>query len=76
MFSLLLISCEFSHLKRCDQTSGSLSFNGDDAVALIKGLAFVDVIGQVGFDPGTEWGTDLISTADNTIRRKASRYNR
>ena len=32
----------------------------------------VDVIGQVGVDPGTEWGTGLTSTADNTLRRKAT----
>ena len=31
----------------------------------------VDSIGQVGVDPGTEWGTGLTSTADNTLRRKA-----
>lgn len=34
--------------------------------------AVVDVIGQVGFDPGSQWGSDLTSTADNTIRRKPS----
>ncbi len=38
----------------------------------MKGSTFIDVIGQVGFDPGTEWGTGLASTADNTIRRKAT----
>ena len=32
----------------------------------------IDVIGQVGFDPGTEWGTGLTSTQDNTLRRKAA----
>jgi hypothetical protein len=31
----------------------------------------IDVIGQIGTDPGTEWGTGLASTADNTLRRKA-----
>ena len=30
------------------------------------------MIGQVGFDPGTEWGTGLTSTADNTLRRKTA----
>ena len=30
----------------------------------------VDSIGQIGVDPGTEWGTGLTSTADNTLRRK------
>lgn len=49
------------------------NWNGDDAVALRKGGAggaLVDVLGQVGVDPGSEWGTGATSTADNTIRRK------
>ena len=37
---------------------------------LRKGTTVLDVIGQIGFDPGTEWGTGLTSTADNTLRRK------
>jgi predicted extracellular nuclease len=56
---------------QADQFTSAGIFNGDDAVALRKGAAFVDVIGQVGFDPGTEWGTGLTSTADNTLRRKS-----
>jgi len=28
------------------------------------------VIGQIGNDPGTQWGTGLTSTQDNTLRRK------
>ena len=32
----------------------------------------IDVIGQVGFDPGLEWGTGLVSTADNTLRRQGT----
>lgn len=47
-------------------------FNGDDAVVLRKGTIVLDVIGQVGSDPGTQWGAGLTSTQDNTIRRKAS----
>ncbi len=54
-----------------DQTTGSLSFNGDDAVALVKGTEILDVIGQIGVDPGNEWGTGDASTKDNTIRRKS-----
>ena len=38
---------------------------------LAKGESVVDSIGQVGFDPGTEWGSGLTSTADNTLRRAA-----
>lgn len=54
---------------------GVINFNGDDAVVLRKGGTsgpIVDVIGQVGLDPGTEWGTGLASTADNTLVRKGS----
>jgi predicted extracellular nuclease len=58
-------------LAQADQLTSAGIYNGDDAVALRKGAAFIDVIGQVGFDPGTEWGTGLASTADNTLRRKS-----
>jgi predicted extracellular nuclease len=57
-------------LAQADQTNGAGWFNGDDAVVLRRDTTVVDVIGQVGFDPGTEWGTGLMSTADNTLRRK------
>ena len=53
-----------------DQRAG-VNWNGNDAVVLRKSLTPVDVIGQVGVDPGTEWGSGLTSTADNTLRRKA-----
>ena len=52
-------------------SSAVINFNGDDAVALRHNGNLVDVIGQIGFDPGSEWGTGLASTVDNTIRRKA-----
>ncbi len=55
----------------CDLTTGSLSFNGDDAVALAAGGANVDVIGRVGERPDPEWGSGTTSTADNTLRRKS-----
>ncbi|MEP0806352.1 MAG: Ig-like domain-containing protein, partial [Chloroflexota bacterium] len=54
-------------LAQADQTNGAGWFNGDDAVVLRKGTTIIDVIGQIGFDPGTEWGG---VTADNTLRRK------
>ena len=57
-------------LAQADQTNGSGWFNGDDAVVLRHGTTIVDSIGQAGVDPGTEWGTGLTSTADNTLRRK------
>jgi predicted extracellular nuclease len=55
-----------------DQTPTNSFFNGDDAVALLKNGVIVDVIGQIGFDPGSEWGTGLASTQDNTLRRLPS----
>jgi hypothetical protein len=63
-------------LAQADQITASSSwYNGDDAVVLRKGGvsgSIVDVIGQIGFDPGTEWGTGLTSTQDNTLRRKVT----
>ena len=59
-------------LAQADQTNGSGWFNGDDVVVLRKGATLIDVLGQLGFDPGTEWGSGLTSTADNTLRRKAT----
>jgi predicted extracellular nuclease len=59
-------------LAQADQTNGSGWFNGDDAVVLRKGTTVIDVIGQIGLDPGTEWGSGLTSTADNTLRRNLS----
>jgi predicted extracellular nuclease len=59
-------------LAQADQTNGAGWYNGDDAVVLRKGTTVIDSIGQVGFDPGTEWGTGLASTADNTLRRQAA----
>lgn len=60
-------------LAQADQTSGAGFFNGDDAIVLRKGGAtggIVDSIGQIGIDPGSEWGSGLTSTADNTLRRR------
>ena len=57
-------------LAAADQVTGNMNFNGDDAVVLKKNGVIIDVLGQIGFDPGTEWGTGVTSTADNTIRRK------
>ncbi len=59
-------------LAQADQTNTAGWYNGDDAVVLRKGATVIDVIGQIGVDPGTEWGSGLTSTADNTLRRKAA----
>ncbi|TAG53260.1 MAG: hypothetical protein EAZ27_11100, partial [Cytophagales bacterium] len=51
---------------------GSNFFNGNDAVALVKNGVIVDVIGQIGNNPGTEWVGSGISTLDQTLVRKSS----
>lgn len=65
-------SADATILAQADQTNSSGWFNGDDAVVLRKGTTILDVIGKIGTDPGTEWGADLTSTADNTLRRKCN----
>lgn len=55
-----------------DQKSGSASWNGNDAVALIKGDTVLDVIGQIGTDPGSAWGEGDVTTGEHTLRRKST----
>ena len=61
-------------LAQSDLTSGSLIFNGDDAIELVNSGGTLDVVGQIGTDPGTEWSGGGCSqgTADGTLRRKLS----
>ncbi len=51
------------------QTS-TLNFNGDDAISLSKNGENIDIIGQIGVDPGTEWSDAGISTNGMTLVRK------
>ncbi len=53
----------------CDQLAGNLTFNGDDAVRLVCSGVTMDVIGQIGFDPGLSWTGGAVSTVDSTLRR-------
>ncbi len=61
-----------SILDECDQADTGSFFNGDDAVALRNSETNVDVIGQIGVDPGSEWGSGDASTQNNTLVRKSS----
>ena len=57
----------------CDQQhNATMNFNGDDAVELICNGTTLDVIGQIGFDPGTQWGSGGTTTLDHTLQRKCS----
>lgn len=49
--------------------TSSLSYNGDDVVALYKGDVLIDSLGKLGEDPGSEWGSGDQSTKDNTLVR-------
>jgi hypothetical protein len=51
------------------QVAGSLTFNGDDTIVIDCGGVVLDVFGEIGFDPGTAWGTGSFSTTNNTLRR-------
>ena len=72
VFVLAQASANATILAQADQTNSSGWYNGNDVVVLRKGATFLDVIGQVDFDPVTEWGIALVSTADNTLRRKST----
>jgi hypothetical protein len=70
VFVLAHGSASPSILANANQTNTSGWYNGDDAVVLKRDNTIVDSIGQIGVDPGTEWGAGVTSTADNTLRRK------
>ena len=60
-------------LALAQQTSGSVNFNGNDAVTLRKGSTVLDAIGQVGNNPGDAWGVGTsTATLDRTLRRMPS----
>ncbi len=52
----------------------SINFNGNDAVALYKisSASIVDLIGNIGDDPGSAWTSASNTTADKTLVRKAT----
>ena len=52
-----------------DATSSTVNWNGDDAIVLRNDGAVVDAFGQVGFDPGSAWGSGSFSTVNNTLCR-------
>lgn len=72
VFVLAHSSADPAILAVADQTAGGGWFNGDDAIELLNGTTTLDVIGQIGFDPGSEWGSADDSTQDNTLRRLTS----
>ncbi|TVP12788.1 ExeM/NucH family extracellular endonuclease [Shewanella sp. KCT] len=52
-----------------NQLSTASFFNGDDTLVLRKQGQVIDSLGQLGTDPGSEWGSGDLSTQNNTLRR-------
>ncbi|MCB0516730.1 MAG: lamin tail domain-containing protein [Bacteroidetes bacterium] len=59
-------------LTLADTTSTITFYNGDDALALFNGSDMIDVIGNIGEDPGDEWIVGSGSTKEHTLVRKAT----
>jgi len=57
----------------CDQTSGGINHNGNDAYELVCGGMLVDSIGRVGEDPGMDgWTGGGLQTANFVLQRACS----
>ncbi|UYZ21811.1 chitobiase/beta-hexosaminidase C-terminal domain-containing protein [Mesobacillus jeotgali] len=54
-----------------DMTHTITFYNGDDALVLKHSGTVIDSFGQVGFDPGSSWGTEA-KTAEMTLVRKST----
>ena len=77
--STFVISHSSAHadiLAKAQQKTGSLAFNGDDAVALVKVSddSYVDIFGKIGEDPGTGWPASTPITLDKTLVRNSNIY--
>ncbi len=59
-------------LDLADVTSTVTYYNGDDALGLFQGTELIDMIGQVGTDPGTAWDVAGVTEAmlNHTLIRK------
>jgi plastocyanin/DNA/RNA endonuclease YhcR with UshA esterase domain len=53
-----------------DTTSSVTFFNGDDALVLFKNADTLDIIGEVGVDPGSSWPVGSGSTQNHTLVRQ------
>ncbi|MCA9704228.1 MAG: hypothetical protein KDK70_00065 [Myxococcales bacterium] len=56
----------------CDVLAAGTFYNGDDAIELACGATVLDVIGQIGFDPGAEWANAGVGTQNETLRRSCT----
>ena len=67
-------SADATILNASDITSTVTYFNGDDAVALLKNGTVIDVVGEIGVDPGSAWDVAGVSNAtkNHTLTRKST----
>ena len=65
-------SADVPEILTADQLSAGINFNGNDAVVLRIGTSgpILDIIGQIGVDPGLGWGSGEQTTNDRTLVRK------
>lgn len=59
---------------KADTVTAFVNFNGDDALALLHLNDTIDIIGQIGTDPGNFWPVGSGSTADHTLIRDYYTY--
>ncbi|MGV3631090.1 MAG: FG-GAP-like repeat-containing protein [Bacteroidota bacterium] len=59
-------------LNVADIQTAVLNYTGNDAVTLVKNGEIIDMIGQIGVDPGTAWTDGGASTSGMTLVRKYS----
>lgn len=52
-------------------SSSVANWNGDDTIELVKNGVTLDVFGQIGFDPGSAWTVNGVTTVNRTLVRKA-----
>ncbi|MGH2446834.1 MAG: lamin tail domain-containing protein, partial [Candidatus Limnocylindria bacterium] len=73
VFVVAHLDADFAIQAVTDLVSSEVAnFNGDDAIVLRRGTDAVDVIGQVGSDPGDFWGSEPTTTKEHTLVRKAN----
>ncbi|MEM5567059.1 HYR domain-containing protein, partial [Psychroserpens sp. AS72] len=49
--------------------TGAFGIDGNDAIALVSNGNAVDIIGEIGIDPGTGWSSGSVSTSGTTLVR-------
>lgn len=61
-------------LSKANSITGSLNFTGNDAVELVNTVTTetIDLIGEIGINPGTSWIVGTGNTQNHTLIRNAS----